>query len=170
MFTSSVSGLGALHSIGYPIQVYPLYENALRARRGQSIADNHQESVDMYAEFSKIATEHPYSWSHGRGPATREMIGTVTRRNRLICFPCNTVDRQSFRVANIHVDPLLMNAFNTVNLAAACLLTSTTKAKELRVPESKWIYPLAGAGTQDSNECKSADFVLSSFRSISMVT
>jgi hypothetical protein len=49
-------------------------------------------------------------------------------------------------------DPLLMNAFNTVNLASAVLLTSTTTAKSLGIPSSKWIYPLGGAGTQDSSE------------------
>jgi hypothetical protein len=49
-------------------------------------------------------------------------------------------------------DPLLMNAFNTVNLASALILTSTTTAKALNIPSSKWIYPLGGAGTQDSSE------------------
>jgi hypothetical protein len=48
--------------------------------------------------------------------------------------------------------PLLMNAFNTVNLAGAVILTSTTFAQQLRVPKSKWIYPLGGAGTSDSSE------------------
>jgi hypothetical protein len=47
-----------------------------------------------------------------------------------------------------------MNAFNTVNLAAAVILTSTSVAQELGIPESKWVYPLAGAGTQDSADCK----------------
>jgi len=46
--------------------------------------------------------------------------------------------------------PLLMNAFNTVNLAGACLLTSTDYAKELGIAEDRWIYPLGGAGTQDA--------------------
>lgn len=45
-----------------------------------------------------------------------------------------------------------MNAFNTVNLAAACILTSVSFAKTLGVPEEKWVYPLGGAGTMDSNE------------------
>jgi hypothetical protein len=49
-------------------------------------------------------------------------------------------------------DPLLMNAFNTVNLASAIILTSTSLAKRLGIPESKWIYPLGGAGTTDSDE------------------
>ena len=58
--------------------------------------------------------------------------------------------------ANFDIDPLLMNAFNGVNLAAASILTSTEYAEELGIPESKWIYPLGGAGTQDSNLCTKA--------------
>jgi hypothetical protein len=50
-------------------------------------------------------------------------------------------------------DPLLMNAFNNVNLAGACLLTSTEYAQELGIPENRWIYPLGGAGTSDSKNC-----------------
>jgi hypothetical protein len=46
-----------------------------------------------------------------------------------------------------------MNAFNNVNLAAAILLTSKEHAIELGVPESRWIYPLGGAGTQDRQHC-----------------
>ena len=84
-----MTGLGALHSIGHPIQVYPLYENALRARRGQSIAENGEESAKMYAEFSKIANHHPYSWNYGKVSVTPEAIGRVAERNRLICFPCS---------------------------------------------------------------------------------
>jgi acetyl-CoA acetyltransferase len=45
-----------------------------------------------------------------------------------------------------------MNAFNTVNLASALLLTSTTTARSLGIPTSKWIYPLSGAGTKDSDD------------------
>lgn len=50
-------------------------------------------------------------------------------------------------------DPLLMNAFNSVNLAGACLLTSTDYAKKLGIPSEKWIYLLGGAGTRDSMDC-----------------
>jgi hypothetical protein len=50
-------------------------------------------------------------------------------------------------------DPLLMNAFNNVNLAGACLLTSTEFAQELGISEDRWVYPLGGAGTSDSKNC-----------------
>ena len=53
--------------------------------------------------------------------------------------------------ADSRIDTLLMNALNNVNLAAACLLTSTTRARELGIPESRWIYLLGGAGTQDAD-------------------
>ena len=57
-------------------------------------------------------------------------------------------------IATGMLDPLLMNAFNTVNLAAACILTSTTYAEQLGIPKTKWIYALGGAGTQDADNCE----------------
>lgn len=47
-----------------------------------------------------------------------------------------------------------MNAFNNINLAGSCILTSIEYAEELGIPESKWVYPLGGAGTQDSDDCR----------------
>ena len=52
------------------------------------------------------------------------------------------------------IDPLLMNAFNNVNLAGTCILTSTEYARELNIPEDRWIYPLGGAGTDDADHCE----------------
>ncbi|KAJ5150294.1 acetyl-CoA acetyltransferase [Penicillium atrosanguineum] len=110
-----------------------MYENGFRAHRGQSIKDNHDESTALYADFSKVAASNPYSWNHGKETESLQSIGTVSKRNRMICFPY----------------PLLMNAFNTVNLGAACILTSTEFAKELQIPREKWIYPLGGAGFKE---------------------
>ncbi|KAG9188271.1 hypothetical protein G6011_02194 [Alternaria panax] len=129
------NSLGAIHKIGAPIHVYPLYENAFRAHRGQTPKANHEESAKLYAAFSEVAKKNEYAWNYGSSISERE-IGTVGKRNRMICHPY----------------PLLMNAFNTVNLASAIILTSTSFAGELGVPESKWIYPLGGAGTKDADE------------------
>lgn len=133
--THSPTDLGAIHKIGAPIHVYPLYENAFRAHRGQSLKANNEESAKLYAEFSKVAESQEYAWSQGKSH-DEKAIGTVSEKNRMICYPY----------------PLLMNAFNTVNLAGAVILTSTTFAQQLCVPKSKWIYPLGGAGTSDSSE------------------
>lgn len=79
---------GANHSIGLPIHVYPLYENAFRAHRNQSIPENDQESAQIYAEFARVAEQNPLAWNYGQPAATAETIKTVTKRNRMICFPC----------------------------------------------------------------------------------
>lgn len=47
-----------------------------------------------------------------------------------------------------------MNAFNDVNLAAACILTSTECAERLGIPEEKWIYPLGGGRANDTTDCQ----------------
>ncbi|CRG84630.1 hypothetical protein PISL3812_01889 [Talaromyces islandicus] len=123
------------YSMGAPIQVYPLYENGFRAHRRQSSSDNNSESAQLYAGFSQVAAKHPFAWSYGKPPLGIDAIGNVSKANRMICYPY----------------PLLMNAFNMVNMAAACVLTSTDFARKLGVPESKWIYALGGAGTKESD-------------------
>lgn len=80
--------VGGIHSIGSPIHVYPLYENGFRAHRNQSIKENNQESAEMYAQFSQVAAQHQYSWAYGKPAHTAEDIGTVSEKNRMICFPC----------------------------------------------------------------------------------
>jgi hypothetical protein len=82
------SGIGAVHKIGLPIHVYPLYENAFRAQRGQSIVENNVESARLYAEFAKVAEGNPLAWSYGERAKTEGEIGTVGKRNRMICYPC----------------------------------------------------------------------------------
>ncbi|TVY83907.1 hypothetical protein LSUE1_G001727 [Lachnellula suecica] len=126
--------VGTVHSVGLPIHVYPLYENGFRAHHGQSMAENNKESAKLYADFAKVAEKMPLAWNYGQPAATEDFIGTVSKKNRMICYPY----------------PLLMNAFNNINLAGTCLLTSTDYARELGIPESKWIYALGGAGTSDS--------------------
>jgi len=127
-----------MHSIGAPIHIYPLYENAFRAYRHQILPDNNDESAMLYAGFADVASKHPYSWSHGRPAASQHDIGKVSRTNRIICTPY----------------PLLMNAFNTVNMAAAVILTSVETARKLSVPEEKWVYPLGGAGRREKEPCE----------------
>jgi hypothetical protein len=82
--------LGDIHGIGAPIHVYPLYENGFRAHRKQSREQNNSESAVLYAEFAKVAERQPYSWNYGEPVATADFIGTVSKTNRMICFPCDT--------------------------------------------------------------------------------
>jgi acetyl-CoA acetyltransferase len=81
-------GVGAKHTIGAPIQVYPLFENGLRAQRGQSLEDNDTESAKLYAEFAQVANKNPLAWCFPRTAETEDTIGRVSSRNRMICSPC----------------------------------------------------------------------------------
>jgi hypothetical protein len=85
--THESTDLGAIHQIGAPIHVYPLYENAFRAHRGQSLRANHEESARLYAEFSKVAEGIEYAWSRGKSDG-EDVIGKVGGKNRMICYPC----------------------------------------------------------------------------------
>lgn len=80
--------LGTLHSVRLPIHVYPLYENAFRAHRNQSIPANDEESAHLYGDFAKVAEGNSLAWNYGQPAATAIDIRTVTKRNRMICFPC----------------------------------------------------------------------------------
>ena len=84
-------GIGTIHSIGLPIQVYALYENSFRAHRRQSIEENDAESARLYADFAKISKRNPFSWNYDEPAPTEAEISTVTHKNRMICFPCTSV-------------------------------------------------------------------------------
>jgi hypothetical protein len=80
--------IGTRHSVGLPMQVYPLYENGFRARRAQTLKENTEESASLYAEFDKIATQNPFSWNYGHNPKSPEEIGTPSEKNRKVSVPC----------------------------------------------------------------------------------
>jgi hypothetical protein len=82
------TGIGAVHKMGLPIHVYPLYENAFRGWKGQSLQENNAESARLYADFAKVAERNSWAWSFGEMAKTEGEIGTVSRRNRMICSPC----------------------------------------------------------------------------------
>ena len=82
------TGIGATHSVGLPIHVYALYEKGFRAHRMQPIEQNNKESAQLYADFAKVAEQNEFAWNYGQKAPSLETISTVTRKNRMICFPC----------------------------------------------------------------------------------
>lgn len=121
----------ARHGAVAPIRVYPLFENAIRAHLGQTI-DAHQHYVaELCSRFTQVAAKNPYAWF----PAARtpEEIETISPENRWVCFPY----------------PKRMNAIMEVNQSAAVLLTGSETAKELGIPEEKWVYVHGGGEAND---------------------
>ena len=114
-----------------PITVYALCENARRARLGLSREAYRLEMGRLFAPFTEAAAKHP----HAMSPEVRsaEDLATITRENRLTSDPF----------------PRRMVARDQANQGAAVLLTSVGKARELGVPEEKWVYLLGGADVKE---------------------
>ena len=45
-----------------PIQIYPMFENALRAHRGETITDHNERVSELWAMFSAEAEKNPDAW------------------------------------------------------------------------------------------------------------
>ncbi|HKI73341.1 MAG TPA: acetyl-CoA acetyltransferase, partial [Pseudomonadales bacterium] len=117
--------------IRMPIQLYPIFENALRYAGGESVADHLVRISELWAGFSKVAGTNPHAWL--KDPVDAKAIRTPSASNRMISFPY----------------PKLMNSNNSVDMGAALIMCSVEKAKALGIPESKWIYPIAGTDAHD---------------------
>jgi len=112
----------AAHGLGFPVNTYPLFENALRARDGRSLEDHQKRLGDLFSPFTKVAAQNPEAWF----PVERspEELITVTEQNRMISYPY----------------PKYLNAIMEVDQSAGVLIASVKKARELGVPEDRWVY------------------------------
>ena len=110
------------HGIIFPINVYPLFENAIRGKKNHSI-DQHLDFLGkMFEPFTKVASENSNAWF----PTfrTAKEISTPSEQNRFIGFPYTKY----------------MNAIMEVDQSASLIIMSEKKANEYAVPKSKRIY------------------------------
>ena len=114
-----------------PVQVYPLFENALRAAAGESVEEHQVKVSELWARFSQVASTNPHAWSPE--PRTPEEIRTPGPDNRMVSFPY----------------PKLMNSNIETDQAAGLLLCSVEAARQLGVPEDRWVFPHSGADAND---------------------
>jgi acetyl-CoA C-acetyltransferase len=110
-----------------PIQVYALFENARRAKLGLSREAYRLAMGDLFAPFTKVASENPHAMSQQVFSA--DELAAVTAGNRLVADPF----------------PRRMVARDQANQGAAVLIASAAKARALGVPEDRWVYLHGGA-------------------------
>jgi len=130
--------------LGQPIQLYPMFENALRHARGESIPAHLERISELWARFSNVASHNPHAWIRERVDARD--IRTPSDSNRPVSFPY----------------PKLMNSNNNVDQAAALILCSVAAARRFGVPESRWIFPWAGTDAHDHYYVSNRDNLYSS--------
>jgi len=115
-----------------PIQMYPIFENALRYARKESVEEHITRVSELWAGFSKVAGDNPDAWI--RDPLNAETIRTSGPGNRMVSFPY----------------PKLMNSNNAVDMSAAIIMCSIQKAQSLGIPVNKWVYPWTGTDAHDT--------------------
>lgn len=110
-----------------PIGIYPLFENALREARGQSLAEHKRAMGELFAPFTAVASKNPYAWFPTERSA--EELAEPTPVNRIIGYPYTKY----------------LNAVMTTDQAAGALIASEEMARRLGIPESSWVYWRGGA-------------------------
>lgn len=134
----------AERGIAQPIEMYPIFENAIRHARGETVQGHLRRVSELWAGFSRVAADNPHAWM--REAKTAEQIRTPSDVNRPVSFPY----------------PKLMNSNSNVDQAAALILCSAGTAKRLGVPRSKWIYPWSGTEAHDTYAVSNRDNLHSS--------
>ena len=110
------------HNLRAAITMYPLFENAIRGARGSSVPDHMNAMGRLFARFAEVAARNPLATR--REGFTPERLATVDEVNRWVGFPY----------------PRFMNSNAFIDQAAALVMTSVGVARELGIPEEKWVY------------------------------
>ena len=109
-----------------PVQIYPMFETAIRAKAKRSIAEHDRLISELWSRFSGVAATNPNAWS--RTALSEEQIRTVSPKNRMIGAPYRKV----------------MNSNNQVDMAAALIICSAEKATQLGIARDRWVFPISG--------------------------
>jgi acetyl-CoA C-acetyltransferase len=119
------------HGFARPVEIFPLYENAIRAHQKRSIADHQAVLGRLMSRFSSTAAKNPYAWFPEARSA--DEYTTVSPSNRWVNFPY----------------PKLMNAIIAVDMAAALIVMSNAEADRRGIAPEKRVAVLAGATALD---------------------
>lgn len=115
-----------------PVQVYPLFEQALRATAGRGVDEHRRRIAELWAGFSEVAAKNPHAWVQQAFSA--DELRTASVENRMIGFPYTK----------------RLNANNSVEQGAALVLCSVERARALGVPTDRWVFPLSGTDANDT--------------------
>ncbi|MGH7024100.1 MAG: acetyl-CoA acetyltransferase [Caulobacteraceae bacterium] len=127
------------HGARTAISLYALFENARRGRLGLSRSDYAMEMGRLFAPFTVVAAGNPHAMA--REILSAQDLATITPSNRMTSDPF----------------PRRVVARDQTNQGAAVLLASVGVARELGVPEEKWVYLLGGADARERTPMERAD-------------
>lgn len=131
-----------------PLQVYPLFENALWQDSGRSMEEHLQHVGTIWAGFSRVAEQNQYAWN--QTAFTADEITTPSAENRMIGYPYT-----KRMVSNPDVD-----------MASGIILCSVERARSLGVSADKWIFVHAGTEAKDRSLTERKNFFSSAAMNI----
>jgi acetyl-CoA C-acetyltransferase len=126
------TGYAARHGLVVPVDVYPLYENAGRSARAETLAQGQAESGALWAGMSRVAKACKHAWL--RREVSAEEVVTPSERNRPIAFPYTKL-----QVAN-----------SSVNQGAGFIVTSLAEARRRGVAQDRLVFIGHGAAAHES--------------------
>ncbi|CAN5270550.1 acetyl-CoA acetyltransferase [soil metagenome] len=114
-----------------PIEIYPLFENALRAAQRWTLDEHRDRLARLWSGFSEVAATNPHAWiQQAHSP---DDLREATPSNRMVGFPYTK----------------LMNANNAVDQAACFVVCSAERARALDIPTDRWVFPWAGTDAHE---------------------
>jgi acetyl-CoA C-acetyltransferase len=119
------------HGLYEPINTYPLFENSLRHHLGTPREEHNAQIAELCSRMSAVAANNPYAWRPQF--QTAQEIATVAKNNRYIGYPYTRA----------------MNPILEVDMAAAVIMTTAGKARELGIDQERWIFLRGGADVND---------------------
>lgn len=105
-----------------PMHAFSLYENALRAHRGETPQAHQEKIARLWERMAAVAARNPDAWS--REGLSAEAILAPEGGNRLVAYPYT-----KYLVSNMVVD-----------MGAALVLCSAEAARRHGVPEERMVY------------------------------
>ncbi|MXZ53750.1 MAG: hypothetical protein F4Z34_11240 [Acidimicrobiaceae bacterium] len=115
---------GAEAAAGHmPRNAFALIESAIRARRGETMAENRRRTAELCTGFAAVAAGVDHSPTRHAMSATE--IADVSAGNRMVSWPYTKA----------------MSANNTVDRAGALLVCSLALARDHGVPPDRMVFP-----------------------------
>ena len=120
-------------NIVLPIEIYPMFETALRHESGMTRAQHRAHIGELWSRFSAVAANNPHAWI--RDHFSAEEIVTASPSNRMVGYPYTK----------------LMNSNNDVDMAAALIVCSAEWADSMGIARDRWVFPVAGSDAHEHN-------------------
>jgi acetyl-CoA C-acetyltransferase len=121
------------HGLERPTELYPLFENALRARRRRGLQEHRDALGRLFSPMTRVAASNPYAWfPTERSPAE---LTTVSANNRMVGYPYTKY----------------LNAVIDTDQAAGVLLMSSEAADALGLARDRCMYWLGGGYAEEKS-------------------